>query len=171
MTWWNSKTSLPAPLKTCYFTYFYFIVCRFRMLSNCLIIHYFDEAQRKWAWLIITSPGNWMLSYLMHHAFCNLVWAVIRPFNTRIISYFHKKTFRISNVVICVFRPLLKLFEELHYWEKLSFEIPHYVVDVYAKCEELRILRESVLLVVRDYNRSVCHLSVNNSLKLICNVM
>jgi Dynein heavy chain, N-terminal region 1 len=51
------------------------------------------------------------------------------------------------------FRPLLKLFQELHYWERLLFETPHYAVDVFAKREELRNLRENVLLVVRDYNR------------------
>ena len=33
------------------------------------------------------------------------------------------------------------------------FEIPHYAADVYTKQEDLRNLREHVLLVVRDYNR------------------
>ena len=33
------------------------------------------------------------------------------------------------------------------------FEIPHYAADVYTKREDLRNLREHVLLVVRDYNR------------------
>lgn len=33
------------------------------------------------------------------------------------------------------------------------FEIPHYVTELYAKKEDLRTLRENVLLVVRDYNR------------------
>ena len=35
------------------------------------------------------------------------------------------------------------------------FEIPHYAADVYTKREDLRGTREHVLLVVRDYNRSV----------------
>ena len=35
------------------------------------------------------------------------------------------------------------------------FETPHYAIDVYNKREDLRGLREHVLLVVRDYNRSV----------------
>ena len=39
------------------------------------------------------------------------------------------------------------------------FEIPHYAADVYSKREDLRILREHVLLVVRDYNRIVAVLS------------
>lgn len=63
-----------------------------------------------------------------------------------------------SYVVIC--RNLLKLFNEIHYWEKLMFETPHYVSELYMKKEDLRILRENVLLVVRDYNRFV--LMMNN---------
>lgn len=39
------------------------------------------------------------------------------------------------------------------------FEIPHYAADVYSKREELRVLRENVLLVVRDYNRIIAVLS------------
>ena len=35
------------------------------------------------------------------------------------------------------------------------FETPHYVSELYMKKEDLRILRENVLLVVRDYNRLV----------------
>ena len=40
------------------------------------------------------------------------------------------------------------------------FETPHYVSELYMKKEDLRILRENVLLVVRDYNRFV--LMMNN---------
>ncbi len=39
------------------------------------------------------------------------------------------------------------------------FEIPHYAADVNTKNEDLRGLREHVLLVVRDYNRIVAALS------------
>lgn len=35
------------------------------------------------------------------------------------------------------------------------FETPHYVAEMYQKKEDLRVLRENVLLVVRDYNRLV----------------
>ena len=51
------------------------------------------------------------------------------------------------------YRDLLKMFQEIHYWERLMFETPHYAVDVYNKREDLRGLREHVMLVVRDYNR------------------
>uniref|UniRef100_H2ZI86 Dynein axonemal heavy chain 2 n=1 Tax=Ciona savignyi TaxID=51511 RepID=H2ZI86_CIOSA len=73
-----------------------------------------------------------------------------------------------SNMQVCVYlishlchisRSLLKLFNEIHYWERLMFEIPHYVNEVYLKREELRSLREHVLLVVRDYNRIISVLS------------
>ncbi|KAG1928324.1 dynein heavy chain 2, axonemal, partial [Pimephales promelas] len=49
-------------------------------------------------------------------------------------------------------KTLLKLFNEIHYWERMLFEIPHYVSEVYQRKEELHNLRENVLLVVRDYN-------------------
>ncbi|XP_031567025.1 dynein heavy chain 2, axonemal-like, partial [Actinia tenebrosa] len=54
---------------------------------------------------------------------------------------------------------LLKLINEIHYWEKLMFETPHYVSEMYQKKEDLRILRENVLLVIRDYNRIIAVLS------------
>ena len=56
-------------------------------------------------------------------------------------------------------RSLLKLFQEISYWEKLLFEIPHYAANVYSKREELRVLQENVLLVVRDYNKIVALLT------------
>nr|XP_022345562.1 dynein heavy chain 2, axonemal-like isoform X2 [Crassostrea virginica] len=56
-------------------------------------------------------------------------------------------------------RGLLKMFQEIHYWERLMFEIPHYATNVYNKREDLRSLREHVLLVVRDYNRIIAALS------------
>nr|KAG5688710.1 hypothetical protein BaRGS_029536 [Batillaria attramentaria] len=55
---------------------------------------------------------------------------------------------------------LLKMFQEIQYWERLIFEIPHYAADVYSKREDLRNLREHVLLVVRDYNRIIAALSL-----------
>uniref|UniRef100_A0A8C8SM12 Dynein axonemal heavy chain 2 n=1 Tax=Pelusios castaneus TaxID=367368 RepID=A0A8C8SM12_9SAUR len=56
-------------------------------------------------------------------------------------------------------KDLLKLFVEIHYWERLLFEIPHYVVEVYDRREDLRNLRENLLLVARDYNRIIAMLS------------
>ncbi|KAI2662835.1 Dynein axonemal heavy chain 2 [Labeo rohita] len=50
---------------------------------------------------------------------------------------------------------LLKMFNEIHYWDRLLFEIPHYATEVYQRREELHNLRENVLLVVRDYNRII----------------
>jgi len=50
-------------------------------------------------------------------------------------------------------RALLKLFQEIHYWERLGYETPHFASEAYTKNEEQRQLRESVLLIVRDYNR------------------
>lgn len=55
---------------------------------------------------------------------------------------------------------LLRLFTEIQFWEKLMFEIPHTALEAYHKREELRSLREHVMLVVRDYARVVDMLSV-----------
>lgn len=50
-------------------------------------------------------------------------------------------------------RSLLILFVEIDYWERLLLETPHYVMNVAERAEDLRILRENLLLVARDYNR------------------
>ena len=55
-------------------------------------------------------------------------------------------------------RVLLKLIGEMSHWERLRFEMPHYAMEVYSKCEQLRILRENVMLVVRDYNSIISSL-------------
>lgn len=54
---------------------------------------------------------------------------------------------------LCGCRKLMKLFAEVEYWERMRFECPHFVAEIYGRREELRALRENVLLVVRDYNR------------------
>ncbi|CAF0814718.1 unnamed protein product [Didymodactylos carnosus] len=48
---------------------------------------------------------------------------------------------------------LLKLFQEVKYWERLGFDIPTYAADIVVKRSELRTSRENVMLIVRDYNR------------------
>ena len=49
-------------------------------------------------------------------------------------------------------KDLLRLFSEIHYWQKLKFDIPFHVQEIAHRQEDLRVLRERVLLVVRDYN-------------------
>uniref|UniRef100_A0A672FP66 Dynein axonemal heavy chain 2 n=1 Tax=Salarias fasciatus TaxID=181472 RepID=A0A672FP66_SALFA len=55
---------------------------------------------------------------------------------------------------------LLSLFSEIQYWERLKFEIPHCANDIYQMKDDLRILRERVLLLVKDYNGIIDALSV-----------
>ncbi len=50
-------------------------------------------------------------------------------------------------------KDLLRLFAEISYFQRLKCDFPFHVQELYAKKEELRILRENVLLVVRDYNK------------------
>ncbi|KAI9141400.1 dynein heavy chain and region D6 of dynein motor-domain-containing protein [Paraphysoderma sedebokerense] len=47
---------------------------------------------------------------------------------------------------------LLRMFCEVHYWQKLKLDIPYQVHEMFSKREELRVLRDSVLLLIRDYN-------------------
>ena len=53
-------------------------------------------------------------------------------------------------------KTLLRLFAEVHYWNKFEgkFLVPFYAQDLYNNQREtLRILRENVMLVVREYNQ------------------
>ena len=50
-------------------------------------------------------------------------------------------------------KDLLRMFAEITYFQRLKCDIPFHVQELFAKKEELRILRENVLLVVRDYNK------------------
>ncbi|KAF1335297.1 Dynein heavy chain, partial [Globisporangium splendens] len=58
-------------------------------------------------------------------------------------------------------RPLLNLFAEVHYWQYFNGEIqiPYMAHDICNQKEQLRVLREHVMLVVRDYNRILLDLS------------
>ncbi|CAK4669134.1 unnamed protein product [Aphanomyces euteiches] len=58
-------------------------------------------------------------------------------------------------------RPLLQLFAEVHYWQYFNGEIqiPYIAHDICNQKEQLRVLREHVTLVVRDYNRILYDLS------------
>uniref|UniRef100_A0A3P9PK94 Dynein axonemal heavy chain 2 n=1 Tax=Poecilia reticulata TaxID=8081 RepID=A0A3P9PK94_POERE len=50
------------------------------------------------------------------------------------------------------FDNLLRLFSEIQYWDRMKFEIPQIVSDMYQSREEIRLLRERVLLLIRNYN-------------------
>ena len=41
---------------------------------------------------------------------------------------------------------------QVHYWERLRFEIPYVALDITHHRERYRCLRENVMLVVREYN-------------------
>ena len=54
---------------------------------------------------------------------------------------------------------LVHLFSEARYWAQLRQDVPHSVLSIVNRTETLRVLRESVMLVVRDYNYIVNSLS------------
>lgn len=61
-------------------------------------------------------------------------------------------------------KDLIRLFQEATYWQKLKSDIPSHAQELYNKREELRVLRENVLLVVRDYNNILDTLSADELL-------
>ncbi|CAN9505279.1 unnamed protein product [Ophioblennius macclurei] len=54
---------------------------------------------------------------------------------------------------------LLSLFSEIQYWQRLKFDIPTCAIDIYEMKDDLKILRERVLLLVKDYNGIIDALS------------
>nr|CCA21283.1 inner dynein arm heavy chain 1beta putative [Albugo laibachii Nc14]CCA21656.1 dynein heavy chain 2 putative [Albugo laibachii Nc14] len=58
-------------------------------------------------------------------------------------------------------RYLLLLFTEVHYWQFFQggLQIPYLAHEICTQREQLRILREHVMLLVRDYNRILLDLS------------
>lgn len=48
---------------------------------------------------------------------------------------------------------IMATIREIFYWEKLRLTIPYHAMEINAAREKLRILQESVLSVVRDYNK------------------
>eukprot|EP00741_Cyanophora_paradoxa_P024938 tig00000056_g24072.t1 len=49
-------------------------------------------------------------------------------------------------------KTLLRLFQEVQYWQKLNYDVPHAAAEIAQQRERLRVIREAVSLVVRDYN-------------------
>nr|XP_046242172.1 dynein axonemal heavy chain 2 isoform X2 [Scatophagus argus] len=54
---------------------------------------------------------------------------------------------------------ILNLFSEIEYWDRLKYEIPPCVRPIYQRRESLKTLRESALLLIRNYNRIIGMLS------------
>ena len=57
---------------------------------------------------------------------------------------------------LCPLQGLLSLFAEVHCWDKFQgkFMVPFYAADIVsAQKDRLRIVREYVMLVVREYNQ------------------
>ena len=61
-------------------------------------------------------------------------------------------------------KDISRIFQEVSYWQKLKFDVPYHVQEIFSKKEELRILRENVMLVVRDYNSILESLAPSESL-------
>ncbi len=76
---------------------------------------------------------------------------------TQVHVWAYMSVFLFCVFYVCFSSKLLNLFSEIHYWDRLKFEIPHCACDIYQDREELRVLRERTLLLTRNYNRSQTH--------------
>lgn len=50
-------------------------------------------------------------------------------------------------------RDLLSMSQEVHYWERLRMPVPYIAMEIQAQREKYRVLRDNMLMVVRDYNK------------------
>jgi len=58
-------------------------------------------------------------------------------------------------------RDLLRLFQEVYYWQRLKEDVPFAALDLASQSDEHRIVREHVLLLVHDYNEILAALDDN----------
>ncbi|XP_028269691.1 dynein heavy chain 2, axonemal-like [Parambassis ranga] len=56
---------------------------------------------------------------------------------------------------------LLEMFSEICHWKRLKFEIPQIVSDIYQEKDDLKLLRDRVVMLIRNYNRIIGMLSPN----------
>ncbi|KAK9890592.1 hypothetical protein WA026_011959 [Henosepilachna vigintioctopunctata] len=82
----------------------------------------------------------------------NLIERLNRPLMIKSLSRFGLLECNID-------RTLLRVFEEVKYWECLGYEIPTYINAVCQKSKTVKVIYESVLSVVRDYNKILTSLS------------
>lgn len=89
-----------------------------------------------------------------------------RPLIAREVAVAHqdgvlKRTPTIGRLECNFDKQLLRLFGEVRYWYKTEHPIAYLPFDIYSKkCEQLHSVRESVCLIVRDYNAIIDCLSV-----------
>ncbi len=50
-------------------------------------------------------------------------------------------------------KDLLSMGQEVHYWERMRMPIPYIAMEINAQREKYRVLRDNILMVVRDYNK------------------
>lgn len=100
---------------------------------------YIRKMYSEWITTIEAGMGRFLETYLMVRSQTPLVGGTGRERYTYLEQNFD--------------RSLLQLFSEVQFWEKLRFEIPYVAMDIATHRERYRVLRENVLLVVREYNR------------------
>lgn len=50
-------------------------------------------------------------------------------------------------------KDLLAMNLEVHHWECMRMSIPYIALEINAQREKYRVLRDNILMVVRDYNK------------------
>lgn len=50
-------------------------------------------------------------------------------------------------------KDLLSMGQEVHFWERMRLAVPLVAMEINAQREKYRVLRDNILMVVRDYNK------------------
>lgn len=56
-------------------------------------------------------------------------------------------------------RQLLAMSQEVQHWERLRMAVPYIAMEIQAQREKYRVLRDNMLMVVRDYNKVILLIS------------
>ena len=50
-------------------------------------------------------------------------------------------------------KDLLSMTQEVHYWERMRMSVPYIAMEINAQRDKYRVLRDNIIMVVRDYNK------------------
>ena len=50
-------------------------------------------------------------------------------------------------------KDLLSMTQEVHNWERMRMSVPYIAMEINAQRDKYRVLRDNIVMVVRDYNK------------------
>ena len=127
-----------------------FLSLFFKVLEGAFFLHEKGQGEEAKLQYIQLSTA---LEEFVSHLFDDWVTTVEKDLQRYLdVPLMVKSTSKYARIELGFSNMLQKLFGEMQSWERLRFEVPHYAAPVYSRCEQLRVMRENVLLIVRDYN-------------------